>query len=345
MNTPISVIVPVYNSEKTLGRCIESILCQTYRDFELILVDDGSQDQSLSICDGYAGKDSRIRVMHKQNGGVSSARNKGMDAAMFDWLTFVDSDDSLPQNAFELLSNGIRDKENIWMCVGGFSAGRDNGDTTVTVLPDCKSQYSDTSSFFDGIFRQYRCPLRAPWGKLFKKTALRFEESLNYGEDILFITNYIAAAPAEAKYSVVNAPVYNYSLMPDGLSADVNSERQIIQLLNLVPLYADAIERLQNKIPQSIKAQKLYHTDLVGRFCCRILTFFATKKTELLSKSNISKIYSFMARDSRLGLFSVRAGQIPNLILFKIGSPALTQSVYKITRRLNLNAIRHNPFQ
>ena len=89
----ISVIVPVYNTEKYLHRCIDSILAQTYTDFELLLIDDGSSDSSGAICDEYATKDSRVRVFHKENGGVSSARNLGLDNAKGEWVAFCDSDD------------------------------------------------------------------------------------------------------------------------------------------------------------------------------------------------------------------------------------------------------------
>ena len=94
----ISVIIPVYNTEKFLHRCIDSILTQTYTDFELLLIDDGSKDSSGSICDEYAEKDSRVRVFHKENGGVSSARNLGLDNAWGEWITFVDSDDYIEEN-------------------------------------------------------------------------------------------------------------------------------------------------------------------------------------------------------------------------------------------------------
>lgn len=89
----ISIIIPVYNSETHLDTCIQSICRQSYTDFELILVDDGSTDRSASICDGYASKDTRIRVLHQANAGVSAARNKGIDNARGEWLTFIDSDD------------------------------------------------------------------------------------------------------------------------------------------------------------------------------------------------------------------------------------------------------------
>ena len=89
----VSVIIPVYNVEQYLNRCIDSVLNQTYKDFEIILVDDGSTDKSGEICDVYAEKDSRITVIHKENGGLSDARNFGIDAARGDFLTFLDSDD------------------------------------------------------------------------------------------------------------------------------------------------------------------------------------------------------------------------------------------------------------
>ena len=89
----ISVIIPVYNAEKYLYRCIDSVLVQTFTNWELLLIDDGSKDSSGVICDEYAAKDARVRVFHKENGGVSSARNLGLDNARGEWVAFVDSDD------------------------------------------------------------------------------------------------------------------------------------------------------------------------------------------------------------------------------------------------------------
>ena len=89
----ISIIVPVYNVEKYLQRCIESILTQTETDFELLLIDDGSKDKSGLICDEYAQKDKRVNVIHKENGGVSSARNLGIEKANGEWMCFIDADD------------------------------------------------------------------------------------------------------------------------------------------------------------------------------------------------------------------------------------------------------------
>ena len=98
-----SVIVPVYNVEKYLKECLDSILSQTFKDFELILVNDGSKDSSPAICDEYAEKDSRVKVIHKENGGQSTARNMGIEKATGEFAVFLDSDDLLSPNTFEIL--------------------------------------------------------------------------------------------------------------------------------------------------------------------------------------------------------------------------------------------------
>ena len=108
MQTPkISVIIPVYNVELYLPKCIDSILCQTYTDFELLLIDDGSSDASGKICDMYKENDNRIRVCHKKNEGVSKARNLALNNALGEFVIFVDSDDWIEPNTFELVLNQL----------------------------------------------------------------------------------------------------------------------------------------------------------------------------------------------------------------------------------------------
>lgn len=103
----ISIIVPVYQVEKYLNECIDSILAQTFTDFELILVDDGSPDNCPALCDAAAKRDSRVRVIHKQNGGVSTARNAGLDAAQGNWIAFVDSDDTAAPEYLEKMHKAV----------------------------------------------------------------------------------------------------------------------------------------------------------------------------------------------------------------------------------------------
>ena len=114
MNEKIGVIVPVYKTEKYVAECIESILAQTYTNFRLILVDDGTPDGAGAICDEYATKDPRITVIHQENAGVTRARARGVEeAADCEWITFVDSDDSITNSALENLLKGLYNNSNI----------------------------------------------------------------------------------------------------------------------------------------------------------------------------------------------------------------------------------------
>ena len=110
-NCLISVIVPVYKAEAYLHACIDSILSQTVSDFELILVDDGSPDNCPALCDAWAKKDARIKVIHRENGGLAAARNTGLQAAQGDWLLFLDSDDYWPPHMLEKLRAALAAKE------------------------------------------------------------------------------------------------------------------------------------------------------------------------------------------------------------------------------------------
>lgn len=116
----ISVIVPVYKVEKYLDKCVQSILAQTYRDFELILVDDGSPDRCPQMCDEYEKKDTRVRVLHKRNGGLSDARNAGTSIANGEWVTYIDSDDYVAEEYLETLDTLIKE-HNAEIAVTGIS--------------------------------------------------------------------------------------------------------------------------------------------------------------------------------------------------------------------------------
>ena len=109
----LSIIVPIYNTEKYLEDCLQSILNQTFSDYELILVNDGSTDSSPEICEQYAERDGRIRVIHKENGGVSSARNCGIEIAQGNYIWFVDSDDTIAYDALQVLNEYIREKPDL----------------------------------------------------------------------------------------------------------------------------------------------------------------------------------------------------------------------------------------
>ncbi len=184
----ISIIVPVYKTEKYLEECIKSILAQTYTDFELILIDDGSPDNSGNICDHFAQMDQRIRVLHKPNQGVSAARNNGLDMAKGEYICFVDSDDCIDENYLSILSQDMHK--------GGMTACQLNhtGKTALSadkdVLRPEEAQISCFSAFGMGGFA---------WGKLFdteiiRLNKLRFEQDLAICEDLLFVIQYLRYA-------------------------------------------------------------------------------------------------------------------------------------------------------
>ena len=152
----ISVIVPVYKVEPYLNRCVDSILGQTYQNLEVILVNDGSKDGSGSICDAYAQKDSRIRVIHKENGGLSSARNAGMDAATGEYITFVDSDDWLEADGYEHLMDLMERYQVKLVCGGNYDVDGETGERTLGVCP-AKEEVVTAEEFVGRMFLWQGC--------------------------------------------------------------------------------------------------------------------------------------------------------------------------------------------
>ena len=208
----ISVVVPVYNVEPYLKRCVDSILKQTFSDFELILVDDGSPDHCPSICDDYATKDDRVHVIHKENGGLSSARNAGIDYAMTqesEWLTFVDSDDWVHPQYLELLYRAVIEHDTrIGSC--GYE----------TVNRDC-AEYPGAKGIIEVLTpEQYWCYTQTnatiAWGKLYSKELfynLRYPEGVIHEDEL---TTYRALF-ACSTVVLVKIPLYFYFVNPDSI--------------------------------------------------------------------------------------------------------------------------------
>lgn len=164
----ISIIVPVYKVEPYLRRCVDSILVQTFADFELILVDDGSPDNCPAICDEYAAKDSRVRVIHQENSGVSAARNAGLDALSPDseWITFVDSDDWVNEEYLERLYDAVREHHTEVSVCGYVQTKGEEPDLAET---DMTPQLWTPEDFFV----EHQVNATVPWGKLYQKNALK----------------------------------------------------------------------------------------------------------------------------------------------------------------------------
>lgn len=199
----LSVIVPVYKAEKYLHRCVDSILAQTWSNLEIILVDDGSPDNSGKMCDEYSGTDSRIRVIHKPNGGVSSARNAGIDAATGDYIAFVDSDDYIAPEMYEKLFEPLNSDRSIVMCDFMLDYGDGNMQPRTTIQPGNSITDAIKSLLMSdiGTGSVYMIAPRDLIG------TLRFPEYLRNGEDLWFMLRLISKAESIFK---VSQPFYFY---------------------------------------------------------------------------------------------------------------------------------------
>ncbi|MBR6477920.1 MAG: glycosyltransferase family 2 protein, partial [Lachnospiraceae bacterium] len=199
----ISVIVPVYNVEPYLRNCLDSITGQTYKDIEILIIDDGSKDQSGAICDEYAGKDERISVFHTENKGLSAARNLGIEHAKGEWITFVDSDDWVDPDMLERALSAA-EKENLDLVFWGYV--REYGDHSaekrlIWVQTDKYDEKQVREKLFRRLFGimgkelarpEYSSSFNTAWGKLYrsgiiKENGIRFVDTALIGsEDILF---------------------------------------------------------------------------------------------------------------------------------------------------------------
>lgn len=199
----ISIIVPVYKAERFLNECIDSILAQTFPDFELILVDDGSPDSCPALCDAAAAKDKRIRVIHKKNGGQSTARNAGLDAARGEWIAFVDSDDTItPDYCAKLYAAVQQTGAQIAAC--NYRQVDESGQPLKEQYLHVRAEVLDQK---EALEHCTLLPYMVVWNKLFHAAifeTLRFRENLIYEDTILM------AQAIERTEKVVNIPDQMY---------------------------------------------------------------------------------------------------------------------------------------
>lgn len=267
MQSLISVIVPVYNTEKYLDRCIQSVLAQTYTNWELLLIDDGSTDSSGAICDKYAEQDSRIKVFHKENGGASSARNLGLDNAKGEWITFVDSDDWIDPTMYQYLIRAMIETEcDISMC--GVSI--ESIDTSRHV--DCDPLYENRNSLH--CIEMLEGPVASSsYNKLIKKSlinekAIRYDTRLGMWDDLWVVIRlrYFAS-----KITVVNGVYYHYrvdtpaSITKQTIHKKVDSQLLCAKLLetfftaqNEAECYNKSIQYLKFHAKDPLFDKKLY---------------------------------------------------------------------------------------
>ena len=222
----ISIIVPIYNVEKYLNRCVDSVLNQTFTDFDLILINDGSPDNSKKICDDYAEKDSRIHVIHKENGGLSDARNAGIDWAFdhsdSEWLTFIDSDDWIHPRYLEALYDAVRNTGlSISSCGFGITESDDPSVDEAALQPVIRNTFD--------YFREQYVNAIVAWGKLYRKEdfkTVRYPKGKVHEDE--FTTYKILFKYREI--ALIDQPLYAYFQNTAGITKSGWNPKRLVKI-------------------------------------------------------------------------------------------------------------------
>lgn len=280
----ISVIIPVYNTATYLEKCLDSVCGQTYQNLEIICVDDGSTDGSEKIVEDYARKDPRIMVIHKSNGGESSARNVGLQHSTGEYVGFVDCDDWIEPEMYEKMIGAMRDK-NLDMAACGYYWETDKESNPIkNKFPVSKETFGRKELFqYVYIRDRYRGVTSWIWCKLFKRELLqvdgrmlRFDENLRFGVDILF---FIQAAANAERICYLEQPLYHYCQR----AASASHPKDLDVAFEIVETYQRMIDYLaerdvETQIIPWLQRFKGYRASLVAEQA------FAQKDTSMLRK-------------------------------------------------------------
>lgn len=348
-NKLISIIVPVYNSEKYIDKCINSILNQTYKKIELILIDDGSTDNSGHLCEVYAKVDRRVKVMHVKNSGVASARNKGIEATRGEFIQFVDSDDYIDRDMVETLAHEMNNKVDIVMCGYKRLSKDHNGKIDVKNI-NLYNQVSITKEVFlnefGNIFKnQY---INYLWNKLYvasiiKNNNVKFDNSINWGEDLMFNLEYLGYCN---NITIISKLLYNYiNYNNNSITSKFNSELHN----NQQKMYKAVRKFLKSNNEYLGENKKVVETKFTDAIIMCLSNLFCKnsnyKKLEIINK--ISEIIEVEGVRDNLKYFAY--GGVSKKIIGKFISDKSLNSIYYYFRikdyikrnTNNLNLLKH----
>ena len=316
-NPLISIIVPIYKVEDYIRKCVDSILNQTYKNLEIILVDDGSPDNCGSICEEYSLKDKRIKVIHKKNGGLSSARNAGLDIASGEYIGFIDSDDWIESDMYESLYNALM-KYNADISVCGRYIVKENRITTISDTEKAEV-FTRREALAELVLDEYSGMKNFAWDKLYKKELfenIRYPEG-KYFEDIF--TTYKLFSISN-KIVDIKSPKYYYLLREDSIcGTNAASKRYDYYQANIECLeYIKKIEPLLSDMCDKQLFNRIH-------FCLNDILLLDYKKNEYTIQINeilkkLKENYSSLKNSKEMGLKQkislMFIGKHPNLYSF-----------------------------
>ena len=289
----VSVIIPAYNAAVFIESTINSLLCQTYENFEIIVVNDGSVDNTLDIVTRIAEKDPRVKVFTQENGGVSAARNTALSKASGEYITYVDADDSLPKNAIETMVNLMRDDVDFVVC--------SHNEIRFLTTPHIEKPCEYTKQEINDKFIEFDSVVWWPWGKLFRRSVieennLRYDTSISFGEDHVF--NLLYAKHIKGKAVVSDKVAYNYHFIRGGLCSRYDENMHRVKKYLYIKL-ADYFGGL-NEVP------KKYHQYFSGSYMMGSIKYYLTwlpfKKATLKVEETIND-YSDIVDDETMKMF------------------------------------------
>lgn len=311
----ISVIVPVYRVEDYLDRCIKSIVNQTYQNLEIILVDDGSPDQCPKICDMWSRKDSRIWVIHKENGGVSSARNAGLRIATGDWISFVDSDDWIHPQFFETLHLQATKRPSANIIAVNMDRVKEEKPYSAIKPEEIEfHSISVDSIFHNKTIRNY------VWGRLYCRESIKgrvFDETLLFGEDSIFNAQLFADDAVTVLYS--SERMYYYFQRDDSAVHQFS----LPQLVLLFEKYLDLSLKESREYPKSYYTMEAMKRALSARYGLQFDSKHKEKKEEL----------DLILKNSSKDLRSFSCVSFKNKLIFSAFS--FSPQLYRLYRVIN----------
>lgn len=315
-NQLVSVVIPVYNSEKHLKECITSILNQTYRNVEIILINDGSTDKSGELCENFKKNDSRIKVLHQKNLGPSAARNKGINIALGKYIQFVDSDDHLNLNMIEKLVLSMN--PSIQLVISGITIIRnENGEQNIKKFAPAISGNYKSEKFINHFGELYKSNLiNSPCNKLYRTEILRefdihFKEDVKMGEDLLFNLNYLQRT---SKIGLIKDELYNYMIYSNPSSLSGGYIKDYFE--NQQMLFDSLRKFLNINNDYSVKNRDLIEEAFTNSIINCFSNIFHPDEKELTPKNKIKLINNIVLDEKvRNNIISFKKGNIQKKII------------------------------